>query len=67
MSKTKLLEYMDRPVVVDARNRMGCDENWYNSYYAISQTFSRDEIEAMSDAEVSHLIKLGDTISEALY
>ena len=58
MSKTKLLEYMDRPVGV---------ENWYNSYYAISQTFSRDEIEAMSDSEVSHLIKLGDAIAEALY
>lgn len=67
MSKTKLLEYMDRPVVVDARNRMGCDENWYSSYYAIAQTFSRDEIEAMSDAAVSHLIKLGDAIVEALY
>lgn len=46
---------------------MGCDENWYNSYYAISHTFSREEIEAMSEAEVSNLIKLGDTIAEYLY
>jgi hypothetical protein len=67
MSKVKLLEYMDKPVIVNARNSMGCDENWYNSYYAISHTFSREEIEAMSEAEVSNLIKLGDTIAEYLY
>ena len=56
MSKIKLLEYMNRPVIVNARNRMGCDENWYNSYCAISHTFSREEIEAMREAEVSNLI-----------
>lgn len=67
MSKVKLLDYMDKPVVVNFRNRMGCDENWYNSYYAISHTFSREEIEEMSEKEVSNLIKLGDTIAEYLY
>lgn len=67
MSKAKLLSYMDKPVTVNARNSMGCDENWYNSYYAISHTFSRKEIEAMSEKEVSDLIKLGDTIAEYLY
>lgn len=67
MSKVKLLEYMDKPAIVNMRNSMGCDENWYNSYYAISHTFSREEIEAMSEAEVNNLIKLGNTISEYLY
>lgn len=67
MNKEKLLEYIDKPFLVDAHNSMGCDENWYNSYYAISHTFSRKEIEAMSETEVSNLIKLGDTIAEYLY
>lgn len=67
MSKEKLLEYMDAPVLTTARNSMGCSENWYNSYYAISHTFTREEIEEMSEKEVSDLIKLGDTIAEYLY
>lgn len=50
-----------------ARNIMGCSENWYNSYYAIQQTFTREEIEAMSEAEVNNLVKLAKTIAEGLY
>ena len=46
---------------------MGCDENWYNSYYAIKETFPIDEIKSMSDKEVENLVKLGDSMSEALY
>ena len=50
-----------------ARNLMGCNENWYNSYYAIAQTFDDETLEQMSDIELQHLIELGDKISEALY
>ena len=65
--KEKLLEYINNQVLTTARNSMGCDENWYNSYYAIKETFPIDEIKSMSDKEVENLVKLGDSMSEALY
>ena len=42
--KEKLLEYIKKPVLTTAKNSMGCDENWYNSYFAIKETFSIEEI-----------------------
>ena len=65
--KEKLLEYINKPMVTDARNRMGCSENWYNAYYAIKETFSIDEIIRMTDKEVENLVKLADEIGMALY
>ena len=38
--KEKLLEYIKKPVFTTERNSMGCDENWYNSYFAIKETLS---------------------------
>ena len=46
---------------------MGCSENWYNSYYAIAQTFDDETIAKMPDIELQHLVELGDRIAEALY
>ena len=46
---------------------MGCSENWYNSYYAMKETFTREEIESMTDTEIENLIKLADNIAEGLY
>ena len=65
--KEKLLEYIKKPVFTTARNSMGCDENWYNSYFAIKETFSIKEINSMSDKEVENLVRLGDSMSEAFY
>lgn len=65
--KEKLLEYINKPVLTTARNRMGCDENWYNSYFAIKETFSIEEINSMSDKEIENLVRLGDSMSEAFY
>ena len=65
--KEKLLEYIDKPVLTDARNSMGCSENWYNPYYAMRETFTKEEIENMSDKEIDNLIKLTENIMEALY
>jgi len=65
--KKALLEYLDAPVLTNARNSMGCSENWYNSYYAIKQTFTRAEIESFSEDEIQRLVKLGDNIAEGLY
>lgn len=65
--KEKLIEYINKPVLTDVRNRMGCSENWYNAYYAIKETFSIDEIQSMSDKEINNLVKLADEIGMALY
>ena len=65
--KEKLMEYINKPIVTDARNRMGCSENWYNPYYAIKETFSIDEIQSMSNKEIENLVKLADEIGMALY
>ena len=65
--KEKLLEYIDKPVLTDARNSMGCSENWYNPYYAMKETFTKEEIVNMSDSEINNLIKLAENIMEALY
>lgn len=48
-------------------NRMGCSENWYNSYYAIAQVFTDNELASMSKREIDNLIKLAEAIQEALY
>ena len=65
--KEKLIEYINKPIVTNAINRMGCSENWYNPYYAIKETFSIDEIQSMSDKEIENLVKLADEIGMALY
>ena len=65
--KEKILEYIKKPALTTARNSMGCDENSYNSYFAIKETFSIEEINSMSDKEVANLVRLGDSMSEALY
>ena len=65
--KEKLLEYIDNPVLTGARNSMGCSENWYSSYYAMKETFTKEEIKNMSDSEINNLIKLAENIMEALY
>lgn len=65
--KEKLLEYIAQPKLTDARNIMGCSENWYNSYFAIAETFGLEEIQNMSDREIENLMKLGNAISEGLW
>lgn len=65
--KEKLMQYINKPVVTDARNIMGCSENWYNSYYAIKETFSINEINSMTNKEIENLVKLAGSIAEALY
>lgn len=65
--KSEVIKYMKEPKTTNARNIMRCSENWYNPFYAISQTFSLEEVQAMSQLEVERLVKLGDAIGEGLY
>lgn len=66
--KSMLLEYIKVSTMsTDKRNRMGCNESWYEPYYAIKQSFSVEEIEKMSEREVRNLVKLACNIGEGLY
>lgn len=65
--KGKILEYIRNPKTTKAVNIMGCSENWYDPYYAIQKTFSYEEVAAMSETEIEHLIKLAENIAEGLY
>lgn len=67
MNKQELLEYMNNPKPISGVNIMGCSESWYDPYYAIYQTFTSDEVSAMSEREVTNLLKLAQNISEGLY
>lgn len=65
--KEELLKYLEAPTTTNARNSMGCSENWYNPFFAISQTFSKEEILAMPDEEICRLSKLAQNIADGLY
>lgn len=67
MTKKEIINGIKNVKLTNARNSMGCSENWYNSYYAIKMTFSMEEIENMSEKELNNLVKLGNAISDGLY
>ena len=48
-------------------NSMGCSEYWYYDEYAICNTFSEEEILGMSEKEIDNLLRLANSIGEALY
>lgn len=59
--------YNNTAKVAEGKNRMGCSESWYDAYYAISQTFTADEVDKMDDKELANLVKLAEEIQGALY
>lgn len=67
MKRDEIIKQILEAKEVGYRNRMGCNESWYDPYYAIKQTFSIEEIEQMSDREIENLIKLAQNLEEAFY
>lgn len=67
MTKKEILDGIESVVGTTARNRMGCNESWYNSYYAIRQTFGIDRCKKMSEKELNLLVELADSMSDAFY
>ena len=67
MTSQELLKQIDNLKTTTARNSMGCSENWYNAYYAISRTFTREEIEGMTEREIDYLLRLGDALADAFF
>lgn len=67
--KEKLLEYIrsyEKPDKI-MRNRMGCDESWYDPYYSIKKSFDIEELENMTEDQIYNLVVLATNIGSALY
>lgn len=67
MSKEEILGHVKEAGYVSARNSMGCNESWYNPYYAMQQTFTEEELEGFDETTLNALYKLGEKLSEAFY
>lgn len=67
MSKSKILHEIATASPRKGRNTMGCPESWYDPYYAIGQTFSRKELEDMTEKELNDLFKLADQLTDVFY
>ena len=66
-NKRKILDAYDNYQSSNARNSMGCSEDWYNVYYAISRTFVKEEVEKMDNQTISYLIRLAVKLGDAFY
>lgn len=66
-NKRKILGAYDNYHPTNVRNFMGCSEDWYNVYFAISRTFAREEIEKMDDQTINYLVRLAEKLGEAFY
>ena len=67
MNKEEIIEGIKNYQLTNARNSMGCMEDWYSFIYAMKQTFTIEEIGKMSQAEIDNLFKLADNIQWGLY
>lgn len=67
MSKSKILHEIATAKPREGRNIMGCPESWYDPYYAIGQTFSKKELDDMTEKELNNLFKLANEMAEAFY
>ena len=67
--KERLLEYIKSYEEPDKimRNRMGCNESWYDAYYSIKESFDIEELENMTEDQIYNLVVLATNISSALY
>lgn len=67
MTRDELLKGIKDLKTVNARNSMGCSENWYNFFYAMRETFTEKEISGMNEREIEYLYRLADNIQDGLY
>ena len=67
MERVDLIQAIKNYKSRNARNSMGCAEDWYMFAYAMKETFSMDEIENMSQKEIDLLYKLHCNVVDGLY
>lgn len=67
-SRESLIRYMEEDQVSDpGKNRMGCNESYYDPFFVIKKTLSADAVKAMSEDELGRLLGCLNTMSEGLY
>lgn len=67
MNKEEILNAIANYKNTYQRNYMGCSEDWYNFVYAMKETFSIEDIENMSEKEITQLYQLHTNVAEGLY
>lgn len=67
MTNTDIINGIENLKISNARNSMGCSENWYNFFYAMKETFTIDEIKNMTERECILLNRLANSIMDGLY
>lgn len=67
MDKATLINHIKNYASCGGRNSMGCSEDWYIFAYAMKETFTIEEIAAMSEHEIQLLAKLHNSVADGLY
>lgn len=49
MTKEEILNNVKKAVPTTARNSMGCNESWYDPYFAMKEVFTEGELDAMTE------------------
>lgn len=65
--KENLISICKQDLTEKRRNSMGCCEGWYDFFYAMKQTFTIEEMEAMTQHEINLLERLHHEVAEGLY
>lgn len=63
LEKIKNAEYDKRA----GFNSMGVSENWYNPHLLIQESFTKDELESMTEKELELLLKLANSATYIFY
>lgn len=64
--KEVMLNYFEHPFLTNNLNKMNCDCNYYNPYFAISKAFKEKEVQKMTETEIKNLLHLANIISDGL-
>jgi|TARA_R110001599_G_scaffold306968_1_gene513578 hypothetical protein len=68
MKKTILKDIKDSlETKSNARNSMGCSENYYNPNYLIGKCFTEEELNKLEETELNNLIKLAEFAGEMFF
>lgn len=67
MTKQEILKGIENANRSKERNSMGCNESWYNPFFALKETFGAERLSTMSEKELNDLMELADAMSDAFY
>lgn len=67
LAKDDILEQIEKVERVSARNSMGCDESYYNPYFALKDIFGKKKLKEMDVCELQDLLILASSLADAFY